>query len=144
MSRHHHHKRDKIAHWAAKRITITDDGALIGKLSFNATTEGRKAEGMVKRGEIGAVSIGYRVTSWLAEDDDGNSVDPDAARWDNDLTFTATRWELLEASLVCVPADGSAMVRSLGGDDNTDIETIRARMLSRQRMYERTQVSYLR
>jgi hypothetical protein len=29
--------------------------------------------------------------SWRAEDSDGNSVDSDDARWDDDLTFTATR-----------------------------------------------------
>jgi phage head maturation protease len=116
----------------------------MGKLSFHATSEGKKAEGMVKRGEIGAVSIGYRVTSWRAEDGDGNSVDPDDARWDDDLTFTATRWELLEASLVCVPADNSAMVRSLGGDDSADFAATRARMLSRQRMVERMSAAFRR
>ena len=110
-------------------------GALMGKISFHATSEGRKAEGMVKRGEIGAVSIGYRVTAWRAEDSEGNSVDSDAARWDDDLTFTATKWELLEASLVCVPADSSASVRSLG--NRNSIGDVRARMDARQRMQTR-------
>jgi hypothetical protein len=51
-------------------------------------------------------------------------------RWDDELTFTATRWELLEASLVCVPADASASIRSLGGGDKH--ADVRARMLARQ------------
>jgi hypothetical protein len=69
-------------------------GALMGRLQFHQTRAGKAAEGQVRRGEIAAISIGYRVTSWRAEDDSGNSVDPEDARWDDDLTFTATRWEL--------------------------------------------------
>jgi hypothetical protein len=60
------------------------------------------------------------------------------------LTFTATRWELLECSLVSVPADSAAMVRSLGGNsDRQIVADVRARMLvrhrmeTRQRMYDR-------
>jgi hypothetical protein len=50
-------------------------------------------------------------------------------RWDDsNLTFIATKWELLEASLVTVPADTSASVRSLGGDRLFDIVDIRTRM----------------
>lgn len=90
-------------------------GALMGKLKFNDTAEGRKAEGMVARGEIAGISAGYRVEEWEIADADGRIVEPDQVRWDDDgLTFTATRWELLEASLVCVPADSSASIRSLG------------------------------
>ena len=64
-------------------------------------------------------------------------------RWDDDLTFTATRWALFEASLVGVPADTSASIRSLGGGYDPVIADIKARMLcrvranTRQRMYER-------
>jgi phage head maturation protease len=90
-------------------------GALMGKLKFNETAEGRKAEGMVARGEIAGISAGYRVEQWEIADADGNIIDPERMRWDDEgLTFTATRWELLEASLVAVPADGSASIRSLG------------------------------
>src|SRR5258708_31294860 len=52
-------------------------GALMGKLAFNGTTEGRKAEGMVARGEISGVSAGYRVEEWEVSDADGNVIDPD-------------------------------------------------------------------
>src|SRR5437899_8299906 len=62
----------------------------------------------------------------------------DRVRWDDNLSFEATRWELLEASLVLVPADGSASVRSLGsGNHPDDLTDIRGRMLSRQRMATR-------
>jgi hypothetical protein len=115
-------------------------GALMGKLAFNGTTEGRKAEGMVKRGEISGISAGYRVDEWEVSDGDGNVIDPETSQWRWDesdrLTYTATRWELLEASLVLVPADASASIRSLGGD-RSDLTDIRGRMLSRQRMATR-------
>jgi hypothetical protein len=64
-------------------------GALMGQLSFKATAEGRKAEGMVKRGEIIAISAGYTVRDWEISDDDGNVIDPEKTqlRWDDsDLT----------------------------------------------------------
>jgi hypothetical protein len=51
---------------------------------------------------------------------------------------------LLECSLVSVPADAAAMVRSLGGNsDRQIVADVRARMLvrhrmeTRQRMYDR-------
>jgi phage head maturation protease len=121
-------------------------GALMGKLSFHQTPEGRKAEGMVARGEITGVSAGYRVEDWEITDGEGRVLDPelDRIRWDDDLTFTATRWELLEASLVAVPADASASIRSSGDraltfpsifqSRNADV---RMRMNIRQAMHRR-------
>jgi N-methylhydantoinase B/oxoprolinase/acetone carboxylase alpha subunit len=55
-----------------------------------------------------------------------------------DLTFTATRFEILECSLVAVPADSEALIRKLGGHDHADIADIRARMQARQNMHERS------
>ncbi|WP_354239632.1 hypothetical protein [Bradyrhizobium sp. LA2.1] len=54
---------------------------------------------------------------------------------DDGLTFTATRWQLFEASLVGVPADAVAGVRSIGSSN--ELVDIRARMLARQRMFDR-------
>jgi hypothetical protein len=111
-------------------------GALMGKLAFNATAEGRKAEGMVARGEISGISAGYRVDEWEIADQDGNVIDPEKSqlRWDDtDLTFTATKWELHECSLVSVPADSLSGVRSLGSGGDR-IADIRARMRARQAM----------
>jgi phage head maturation protease len=113
--------------------------ALMGTIAFNDTPEGRKAEGMVARGEIAGISAGYTVKEWEITDANGNVLDPEVQRinFDDDLTFTATRWELLECSLVSVPADSAAMVRSLGGNHNRQIVAdIRARMWTRQRMHE--------
>ncbi len=110
--------------------------ALIGRFKFNQTPEGRKAEGMVARGEVTSVSAGYRVEQWLITDDDGDIVDEKNVRWDDELTFTATRWQLFEASLVGVPADGTAMVRAMWVGSE-EIENIRARMAARQRLVRR-------
>jgi phage head maturation protease len=91
-----------------------ESGSLMGKIKFNATPEGVKAEGMVARSEITGISAGYRVEEWRITDKDGRVLDPevDRIRFDDDLTFTATRWELLECSLVSVPADSAAAVRA--------------------------------
>ena len=128
--------------------TWFDKGALLGQLVFNDTDEGRKAEGMVSRGEIGGISAGYRVDEWKITDKDGNIIDPetDRIRWDDDLSFEAVRWEVYEASLCSVPADASASIRTMDlpfptssifkndktGDD--ELSLLRARALARQRI----------
>jgi phage head maturation protease len=114
-----------------------DRGALVGRIKFAQTEQGRKAEGMVARGELTGISAGYRVEEWEITNADGNIVDPDKdrLRWDEDLTFTATRWALYECSLVGVPADSSAMIRSLGGYN--ELANLKARMASRARMVAR-------
>jgi hypothetical protein len=118
-------------------------GALMGKLAFNDTTEGRKAEGMVARGEIAGISAGYAVREWQITDAKGNILDPEVSqiRWDDDLTFEAVKWDLQECSLVSVPADPLSGIRSLGGGDRAlaldHIVAARTRMLVRQRMTER-------
>jgi HK97 family phage prohead protease len=113
-------------------------GSLMGRLQFNETRPGKNAQAMVRRGEITAISIGYAIREWEITDEDGDVLDPDT-QWrfdDTSLTYTATLWELYEASLCAVPADSAASVRSLGGRGD-DIAAIRARMWSRQRMHER-------
>jgi phage head maturation protease len=111
-------------------------GALHGRIVFAQTPRGKMAEGMVGRGEVAGISAGYRVDKWSAKDAQGDEVDPDRASWSDDLIFTATRWSLLECSLVGVPADAMATVRSLGENHNTDTANAKQRMLSRQRMIE--------
>lgn len=93
------------------------EGRILGRAKFAATEAGKTAEGMVARGEIKGISIGYRVDAWEITDADGTVIDPEKQILDVDdgLTFTATRWELLEASLVSVPADPAAMVRAHEG-----------------------------
>jgi phage head maturation protease len=112
--------------------------ALMGQIVFNDTERGRLAEGMVKRGEIAGISAGYTVFEWEITGSDGRVLDPDVNRinFDDDLTFTATRWELHEGSLVSVPADASSMIRSFGSgtEHHRFINNIKTRMRMRQRM----------
>jgi HK97 family phage prohead protease len=132
-----HHKQDGIDSILGR---VTDawisNGALLGQLKFADTKRGRTAEGMVARGELGAVSVGYRVSDWRVTDADGDVVDEKSVRWNDDLTFTATRWQLFEVSLVGVPADGAAQVRAMP-IHHPIIANILARMQCRQRMVER-------
>ncbi|MCJ2102448.1 HK97 family phage prohead protease [Methylobacterium sp. E-046] len=90
------------------------EGRILGRAKFAATDAGKTIEGMVARGEVKGVSIGYRIDDWEITDAAGEVIDPETQNiWAfDDLTFTGKRWELLEASLVSVPADPSAMVRA--------------------------------
>jgi phage head maturation protease len=112
------------------------NGELFGKIRFAQTPRGKLAEGMVARGEINGISAGYKVLSWLVTDADGDVVDESNARWSDDLTFVAERWQLYEASLVGVPADIASAIRRAGGDPD-HVEATRARMQSRERMAAR-------
>ena len=100
------------------RVWIENDSkgpALMGTIRFHATTEGKRAEAMVARGEITGISAGYSVdpSDWAITDRNGKEVDPNSTRWkEDDLTFTATRWTLAECSLVSVPADADAGIRA--------------------------------
>lgn len=107
--------------------------ALLGRITFNDTERGRLAEGMVARGEIKGISAGYQVREWEIRDKNGTVLDPEIMRinFDDDLTFEATRWELLEGSLVSVPADGVALIRSFGNESAGAAAL--ARMQERQR-----------
>ncbi len=55
----------------------------------------------IERGDVTGVSIGYRVTKWQ------DSSDATGQR-----VRTATAWELVECSLVAIPADPQALIRS--------------------------------
>lgn len=88
-------------------------GQLVAVLRFADTPEGRKAEGQVARGELSQFSIGYRVRKW-DERHSPSGID----------TVRAVEWEIYEVSLVSIPADKAAVVRSLKGpsmptDDDT-------------------------
>jgi phage head maturation protease len=143
------HQQNSIMH-ALGRVTATwfRGGAFMGRLAFNDTEPGRRAEGMVARGEVTGVSAGYKVDEWEITDADGRVLDPAYLRWDDDLKFEAVRWQLLECSLVTVPADASAGIRAyVSGHDRAltvaDLSenmqacmAALARMQARQRMHE--------
>jgi HK97 family phage prohead protease len=85
-----------------------DGGKLLGRIQFSETNAGRAAEGMVARGEVSAISVGYRVNVWTRV-----GIENDVEIW------RADEWELLEASLVSVPADADALIRSAPATHNT-------------------------
>jgi hypothetical protein len=99
------HKTNSVAD-ALGRVTKAwvERGALMPTLAFNQTPEGDAALGMIARGEITGISAGYRVLSWLAADQDGRLVDPETTPWDESLILTGVKWELLEVSIVSMPA----------------------------------------
>ena len=71
---------------------------------------------MVERKELNGISIGYRINNFEITDGDGRVIDPevDRLRWnEDDLTFTANDWQLIEVILVSVAADPATGVRSL-------------------------------
>jgi phage head maturation protease len=111
----------------------------MARLTFNRTPEGDAALGMIVRGEVAGVSAGYRVSEWSVSDEDGQVVDQETARWDDSLVFTGIKWELLEVSIVAVPADSSAGIRDF--DDlvygDIDLINVRARMQARQNISDR-------
>ncbi len=82
-----------------------EDGKLIGLIAFADTPAGRDMEARVASGELRAISIGYRVRKWQMTEEDENGHE----------TWRAVSWELLEASLVSIPADPNAVVRSAPG-----------------------------
>jgi len=140
------HQQTSIDHALGK---LTDawvsKSALHGVIKFNRTDAGMRAEGMIRRGELGGVSIGYRVLEWEVQDTAGKIIDPDSVRWgDDDLTFVGRNWELLEVSICAVPADAQSGFRGIDLVDRAyfppaspHLADIRARMLSRQRMVDR-------
>lgn len=102
------------------------NGQLMGLVRFGETERAKAIEGMVARGEIKGISIGYRVTTWTIV-----GVENDMEIWQ------AARWELLEASFVSVPADPQATVRSVSSPQPSLQQplshfSVRARMRMRQ------------
>jgi phage head maturation protease len=120
-------------------------GQLLGKATFAQTPQGRLAENLVRDGILKGVSAGYSISEFEITDPDGDIIDPATTqlRWDDtDLTFTAVRWQLLEVSLVGVPADADSAVRSFSAATGSLVDIrermmIRNRMATRQRMHER-------
>lgn len=94
--------------------TVSGAAALVGTARFAETAAGREAEGMVARGELRGVSIGYAPKAWAVV-----AIDADTEKH----TWRATSWELLEGSLVTVPADPAAGVRSAAPSPGSPIST---------------------
>lgn len=98
------HNQDSIDRvFGALETAWFENGLLMGRVRFAETEAGRRAEGMVSRGEVRGISAGYRVTRWALL-----GLENDTEIW------RAEAWELYEASLVAVPADPAARTRSAG------------------------------
>ena len=82
-------------------------GNLLGVIKFGETAAALEAEGMVARGELTHVSIGYEVAVWRAVE-----VIADPTTGSEITIWRADEWALFEASWVSVPADPKAGVRS--------------------------------
>ena len=82
-----------------------EGGSLVGTVRFADTDAGRAAEGMALRGEMTGLSVGYRVRTWTLV-----STENETEVW------RADKWELLEVSMVAVPADPQAQFRAADND----------------------------
>ncbi len=108
-----------------------ESGMLVGVCQFAETPAAREAEGMVARGELVGVSVGYEVSVWRAVE-----IVTDPTSGVEITVWCADRWALLEASFVSVPADPNAGVRaavakpgatSAIGGTNEDTEDMKTR-----------------
>lgn len=87
---------------------------------FAKTEDAEEALGMVQDGILRNVSFGYRITEMVESIKDGVS------------TFTATKWEPFEISLVTVPADPTVGIGRAESDDKRDVTVHRIQEESAQ------------
>lgn len=85
-------------------------GRLVGTVELSTSEAARALEPDIASGHLRGVSIGYRVDQWT------NVSSGDVETW------RADKWALMEASLVAVPADAGALVRSAPGAEDDDAE----------------------
>jgi HK97 family phage prohead protease len=83
-----------------------ENGQLVGRIRFAETDAGRKAEGMVARGELTGFSIGYSIQRWVNVSQEDTGLE----------TWRADQWALLEVTLCAVPADPAATVRAVAAN----------------------------
>lgn len=93
------HRQASIADVKGKVDSVRfDDGAIVATLRISDPD----ALAAIERGDVTGVSIGYSVTAW----------EETAVPQSRDRVRTATAWTLKEVSLVAIPADPSALIRS--------------------------------
>jgi HK97 family phage major capsid protein/HK97 family phage prohead protease len=101
------HLRDKPIGFVEKGSARIEKKKGRARVRFFDDAEGQLWRGRVERGELKTVSFAYRILDMVESKKDGES------------TFTATRWEPLEISLVTIPADNSV---GFGRSDPEDPE----------------------
>jgi HK97 family phage major capsid protein/HK97 family phage prohead protease len=99
------HNTDEII-GVVERAWINGDKRGYARVRFAKTSRAEEIISMVQDGILRNVSFGYRINEMVEAVRDGKS------------TFTATRWEPFEVSMVTVPADNSVGVgRAEPGDE---------------------------
>lgn len=86
-----------------------DGDKLMVEIRFAETPKGEMAMQMVSRGELGSLSIGFKVTKWT---DVTTDSDPRPH-------YRASEFEIFEVSMVATPFDPGATVRSLNRESNS-------------------------
>ncbi|CCJ08216.1 prohead protease/major capsid protein fusion protein [Methylocystis sp. SC2] len=97
-------------------------GRLVGTVELSTSEAARALEPDIASGHLRGVSIGYRVDQWT------NVSAGDVETW------RADKWALMEASLVAVPADAGALVRSAPSEDDDRGRDMPSAMTARQAM----------
>jgi HK97 family phage prohead protease len=125
LDHHNASKRDVVL--GVVTSARIERGRLVGTITFADNEAGRAAERDVAAGNLTGISVGYQIHKLvLIETSDDRKDD----------VFRAERWESLEVSLVSVPADLYAGVRSASPRRrrSSHIEIIRMRMRMRAAM----------
>lgn len=104
------HDRNKPIGRIVPNSAKISDKRGVARVSFFQDEEGDLWRGRVERGELSTVSFAYRIFDLLESKKNGES------------TFTATRWEALEISLVTIPADPTV---GFGRAESDGDETVR-------------------
>lgn len=108
------HSRWDVRDIVGRAAELKVDGKqLLTKVQFSEATEiGRTSFALVQEGTLRALSIGYRVKKgrYLEE----NEVDGEGEDEVRGPCYVAQKWELLEISVVPVPADPGALKRAYG------------------------------
>lgn len=102
------HQYDSIERIVGKTVNLSQGtGNLEGEIKFTEEENGKKAERLVEGGFINAVSIGFIPLEFSKEDH-----------------RIITKSELLELSLVSVPANPEALIKDLKEEDVTKVKEI--------------------
>lgn len=81
-------------------------------ITFDNDSKSQEIAAKVQRGSLKGVSVGYSVSEWELTEQ-GNEENPD--------TYTATKWQPYEISIVSIPADASVGVgRSMDTEEQTE------------------------
>jgi HK97 family phage major capsid protein/HK97 family phage prohead protease len=113
------HNMDEII-GVVEKAYMGDDKRGYAKIRFAKTARAEEVMSMVDDGILRNVSFGYRISEMVESVKDGKS------------TYTATRWEPFEVSLVTVPADHTVGIGRSEADDKRDVTVHRIQEESAQ------------